>query len=257
MEQSNKGWVKVYRDITSHWVWQNPEYYRAWMYLLISANHKEKTWLHNGNLVKIKRGELVTSLDTLGSTFNWSRSKVRHFLKLLKKDTMIRTHSNTNYTHLSICNYDTYQDKGHSEDTTQGTAKAQPRQQLKNVKNEKNVKNRYKKFEEEVLVYKKTYPTPMIANFISYWTELNKSKTRMRFELEKTWETSKRLTTWSNNSKQSNEYSTPIKVDKIHDYVCTNGDCGNKQKSSKQPHEVECTRCGYRTLATKREAAYL
>ena len=36
-------------------------------------------------------------------------------------------------------------------------------------------------------------------DFISYWTEENKSKTKMRFEMEKTWDTKKRLERWMKN----------------------------------------------------------
>ena len=42
-------------------------------------------------------------------------------------------------------------------------------------------------------------------DFISYWSELNRSKTKMRFELEKTWETKRRLQNWMRNSKNWNE----------------------------------------------------
>ncbi len=38
------------------------------------------------------------------------------------------------------------------------------------------------------------------ADFIDYWTEYNKSKTKMRFELERTWDTKRRLKTWTKNS---------------------------------------------------------
>ena len=37
----------------------------------------------------------------------------------------------------------------------------------------------------------------MLRDFFDYWSEMNKSKTKMRFELEKTWEVSRRLKTWS------------------------------------------------------------
>ena len=42
------------------------------------------------------------------------------------------------------------------------------------------------------------------AEFCDYWTEKNKSKTKMRFELEKTWDTYKRLFRWINNKKKWN-----------------------------------------------------
>jgi hypothetical protein len=49
-------------------------------------------------------------------------------------------------------------------------------------------------------------------NFLSYWTELNRSGTKMRFELQKTWETKRRLLTWQKNSKKFNK--STAKIDK-------------------------------------------
>jgi len=45
------------------------------------------------------------------------------------------------------------------------------------------------------------YPEELRKNFISYWTEPNKSKTKMRFQLEKTWDTKRRLETWASRDK--------------------------------------------------------
>lgn len=36
-------------------------------------------------------------------------------------------------------------------------------------------------------------------NFRLYWTELNKSKTKMRFEMERTWDLKRRLQRWTSN----------------------------------------------------------
>lgn len=62
-----------------------------------------------------------------------------------------------------------------------------------------NINKREDKFREEVLTYSK-YPTQMLNKFISYWTEPNKSKTKMRYELERTWDTKRRLDTWARNN---------------------------------------------------------
>ena len=43
-----------------------------------------------------------------------------------------------------------------------------------------------------------------INKFISYWTELNKSGTKQRWELEKTFEVNKRLATWFNKIQEFN-----------------------------------------------------
>jgi hypothetical protein len=38
--------------------------------------------------------------------------------------------------------------------------------------------------------------------FCNYWTENNPSKTKLKFEMEKTWDMNKRLNRWINNSKK-------------------------------------------------------
>ncbi len=42
-----------------------------------------------------------------------------------------------------------------------------------------------------------TYGSEMLNKFYSYWTEKNTPGTKMKFELEKTWELTKRLNTWA------------------------------------------------------------
>lgn len=55
------------------------------------------------------------------------------------------------------------------------------------------------KFKNELSAFVEVYGADMCNRFYNYWTELNQSKTKMKFELEKTFEISKRLNTWSSN----------------------------------------------------------
>lgn len=48
-----------------------------------------------------------------------------------------------------------------------------------------------------------TYPQEMLREFLSYWTEPNKSGAKCRWELEATWETERRLATWARRQKMS------------------------------------------------------
>ena len=59
---------------------------------------------------------------------------------------------------------------------------------------------------------KKSNPKDMIRAFFDYWSELNKSETKMRYELEKTWELPKRLSTWANREKMPTKLTTDIGV---------------------------------------------
>lgn len=69
-----------------------------------------------------------------------------------------------------------------------------------------NIEKRKSDFYNSLVPYLGKYPKEMIRAFFNYWTERNKSGTKMRFELEKTWETDKRLMTWANNE---NKYGKP------------------------------------------------
>ena len=57
------------------------------------------------------------------------------------------------------------------------------------------------KFLEDLKLHKDYYSKDMLNAFYNYWTELNQSKTKMRFQLEKTFEINKRLVTWARREK--------------------------------------------------------
>lgn len=60
--------------------------------------------------------------------------------------------------------------------------------------------DRRERFRLDLSQYLPTYGRDMLNEFYAYWTELNKSQTAMRWEGEKTWETSRRLKRWSKNN---------------------------------------------------------
>ena len=48
--------------------------------------------------------------------------------------------------------------------------------------------------------YRQIYGDAMIDEFADYWTEPNKSQSKMRYELERTWDLSRRIKRWANNN---------------------------------------------------------
>ena len=62
------------------------------------------------------------------------------------------------------------------------------------------ISNRKNDFVFEVLTF--NYDESILNGFIDYWTEPNKSNTKMKFELNKTWKTELRLKTWATNQKK-------------------------------------------------------
>jgi len=67
-----------------------------------------------------------------------------------------------------------------------------------------SIDSRKLKFSSTLEPYLETYGRSLLNDFYSYWTEPNKSKTKFKQELEKTWSLERRLSTWANNDKNFN-----------------------------------------------------
>jgi hypothetical protein len=70
------------------------------------------------------------------------------------------------------------------------------REKFEQIINEKKLR-----FYNDCKPYLEKYPKEMLRKFYNYWTEMNKSGTRLRFELQQTFEISKRLVTWASRDK--------------------------------------------------------
>lgn len=69
---------------------------------------------------------------------------------------------------------------------------------------------RKEEFYSTLVPYVDRYPREMIRAFFDYWSEMNKSRTRMRFEQQPTWEVAKRLATWARREKPSPRADTGV-----------------------------------------------
>ena len=61
---------------------------------------------------------------------------------------------------------------------------------------------RKKKFYDELVSYQHQYSNQLLRAFFDYWSEMNRSKTQMKFEQQSTWETARRLSTWARNEER-------------------------------------------------------
>lgn len=139
----NEGWVKIYRSLTDHWVWQDKPFSKgqAWMDLLLMVNHSEKKVLIDGKLENVERGQTVTSIRKLCDQWGWSNTKVKNFLKMLENDSMIHVKSDTKKTVITIVNYSVYQDSENEKTTLKRQSNDTETSQKHTNKNEKNDKN--------------------------------------------------------------------------------------------------------------------
>lgn len=65
----------------------------------------------------------------------------------------------------------------------------------------------------------KGYTKEMIREFYDYWSEPNKSKTKLRWELEKTWDLEKRLKRWAGNNFGSSTTTQQGPVEKVREWI--------------------------------------
>ena len=102
----NDGWIKLHRSILD-WEWHDdPNTFCLWIHLLLMANHDEQKW-HG---MAIPRGSLLTSREKLADISKLSTQNVRTSLKKLTKSQNLTIKSTKQYTLITICNYNTYQD---------------------------------------------------------------------------------------------------------------------------------------------------
>ncbi len=82
------------------------------------------------------------------------------------------------------------------------------------VKEYNNIDSRKLKFAHSLKEYISVYSKETIRDFYEYWVEPNKSNTKFRQEMQKTWDTKRRLKTWTknnfNNKQQNNEQLNTI-----------------------------------------------
>lgn len=82
---------------------------------------------------------------------------------------------------------------------------------LEKKRKEKNINDRKLKFACTLEPFLNTYGKEFLNDFYKYWTEPNKSNTKFKQELEKTWSLERRLETWAKNDKNFKEKSSAKK----------------------------------------------
>lgn len=81
-------WIPLFRKIRKHWIWQDASALRAWVDLIMMANHRDSGFNFRGRVHPISRGQVATTILSMSKRNGWSRNKVRGFLQSLQDDKM-------------------------------------------------------------------------------------------------------------------------------------------------------------------------
>ena len=177
------------------------------LFLYLLNNAKEKEVKHDG--IVEHRGQFLTSLGKLSTTIGAGKQVVRTCLSKLIKMQLIEVNTERLYSIITICNYDDYFEaevnKPKNELKNEDTKPVEAPKEDKPKKTKEEIaaatEKRKKKFGQDLVPYVATYGKDMIRKFYDYWSETNKSKTRMRCETEKTWDLNLRLQNWARRNK--------------------------------------------------------
>jgi hypothetical protein len=78
------------------------------------------------------------------------------------------------------------------------------KEKVKEKESKPSLETRSLAFKETLRPFINKFGVDMVKNFYGYWSEPNQTKTKMLFEMQKTWDTSRRLETWSKRESSFN-----------------------------------------------------
>lgn len=154
------GYVKLFRSLRNHWLWQDPEKLRWWLDLLLEVNHTYKNVNLKFDIVPCERGQSVHSMLWWSNRWVVDKSTAYRFFKLLEKDGMIKMENLKKTTRITICNYASYNYRRNEIETSlkrDRNAIETPRNTNNNEKNEKKER--------------RGIGSPSVSDVVSYFLE--------------------------------------------------------------------------------------
>lgn len=128
-----EGFIVLHRKMLD-WEWaDDPGTVSLWIHLLLRANHEKGKWRG----IVIKRGQLVTSVESLSLQTGLTKKQIRTRLDRLVESGCLGKQTANNYTLLTICKYGDYQDIPNNE----GKQRANKRQTKGNQRATNNKNN--------------------------------------------------------------------------------------------------------------------
>lgn len=192
------GWVKLHRKILDNGIFTgDSDLLKVFVWCLLKASHKQ----HQIGMNTIEPGQFLTGRISASQELNIKPTTVRNKLNQLQQKKYVKLMTTNKFSIVTIVNWNTYQVEDSTSDSESKT----------------NIDDRENDFINKVYEHK-DYDSTMLDNFILYWTERNKSNKKMKFELQKTWSTTRRLQTWSkrsfsnNNIKKTNQQQPKSKI---------------------------------------------
>ena len=157
-----EGYIKLYRQVMK-WEWyDDANTFRLFIHLLLKANYEDAQWRG----LKIKRGQLFTSIGHLSHELKISNKAIRIALDKLIKTKEVASEGASNGTMITICKYDSYQSSFNEEGQTEGQTRGK-----RGATNNNNNNNKEKKNKEIDLSFLQKDFIPIVEKWLIYKKE--------------------------------------------------------------------------------------
>ena len=186
------GWIKIHNKILS-WEWlDKPEMISVWLYLLLTANWKDKVWQG----VTVKRGQTIIGREKLSKTLGISEQKIRNCIKRLKSTSQITIKTTNRYSIITIVKWEEYQGRLEKQPDEQPANQQTNNQQTTTPKDNKEYKEEedflYHYLEEykekigpQLPIYSKRIILPKIESYAELFGGYEKLRTLLKVYLDK------------------------------------------------------------------------
>lgn len=111
----DNGWIKIHRQLTKNWIWEDPVKLKWWLIVLMEVNFKPGKMVLGNTIIKVGIGSSAKSLRTWAALFKSGTKATTNFFDLLESDNMITRETIGKGKHsttlINVVNYIDYQTK--------------------------------------------------------------------------------------------------------------------------------------------------
>lgn len=234
-----EGFIQLHKKLLESYVFVNEKDLKIWIWLLLKARYKagyvEINVGKGKRTIKLKRGQLIYGRHKAEQALKIPGTTIGRHLEKMKDENMINIEVDSLYSIITICNYDSYQqvdsksgqvtdsqrtgngqvtdtknkDNKDNKEEVGGGEPPSPKKTI--LEKQEEMKLREKDFYQTLIPFVEQYGKEMIRAFYEYWKEPNKSKTKMKFEMEETWDIKSRLNRWETNNHKFGKAGKPVK----------------------------------------------
>lgn len=163
------GYIKLHRQLLDSLQFQNPNYLKVWVWMLLKANYKPKTVsvkVSKGYTdVSIQRGQFIFGRHKASVELDMDDSMVYRIVMVFQKASAIEVKSNNQYSIITICKYDDYNSKDEIDEQPVNSGRTANEHPISTTKKDKKDNKGEKDF-----------IAPLLSEVVTYFADNGYSK---------------------------------------------------------------------------------